>query len=384
MKRNRIIVLGAGFSRPAGLPLGSELFPKIYKRIEDQNGADNIFQAELERYINYREICDNVSLQIEDIDFEDFLSFLDIEFALGLKGSDTWSEDGNEAQVLAKKMIGQIIHEKTPSKENIPDLYLKFADNLMPGDFIITFNYDVLLERALEAVEKPYRLFPHRYKEIGRHSNIVDSSKDEVVVLKMHGSLDWFSRATYSKLEEEFEEKCHNFKPRDPIFEDPEVFRPEKILSGVRSDDDPLRNMYRIREVDLFYSSSEPPSAPWILSPSHAKILYVNTFRDFWYGLGQTGGWSLGLGIVGFSMPEHDEYIRQVLYSMIRNYQESWWDDEIADMKKSNVKIVDKRAEEEDKDRLRNRYNFVDWEKVELFFDGLTSETVDNFFEHTR
>jgi hypothetical protein len=252
------------------------------------------------------------------------------------------------------------------------------------ADVIITFNSDAFLEWLPETVEKPYRLFPHRYKEIKKHTNIVDSTKEEVVILKMHGSLDWFSRKTYTQLEEEYEEKGYDFEPSDPIFEEPEVFKPEKILSGVRSEDDPLIDMYRVREIDLFYSLNEPPSAPWILSPSYAKILFADTFRDFWWGLKQSGGWNLGLGIIGFSMPEHDEYIRQVLYSLVRNYQESWWNEEISGIKKSNVKIIDKRTNEEDQDKLKKRYNFVDWEKAELSFNGLTSETVDTFFEHIR
>src|SRR5262249_5367464 len=83
------------------------------------------------------------------VNYEEFLGYLDIEYHLGLRGSDTWSDDGNEAQVVAKTLIGQVIAERMPSKKAIPQLYLNFVRKLRPGDTILTFNCDVLLEHAL-------------------------------------------------------------------------------------------------------------------------------------------------------------------------------------------------------------------------------------------
>ena len=57
-----------------------------------------------------------------------------------------------------------------------------------------------------------------------------------------------------------------------------------------------------------------------ILSPSHMKIVYATPFMDFWNGLGQAGGYNLGISIIGFSLPEHDDYIKISLYKMIGNY----------------------------------------------------------------
>jgi hypothetical protein len=43
---------------------------------------------------------------------------------------------------------------------------LEFAEGLQAGDRVLAFNYDILLERALEAVGKPFRLFSERLKSI--------------------------------------------------------------------------------------------------------------------------------------------------------------------------------------------------------------------------
>ena len=160
-RRHRIIFLGAGFSKPAGLPLGIELWSEIRYRANFLYGRAGKFHDDLKTYQAFRRDCDGIDVPVDQVDFEEFLGFLDVEFFLGLRGGDTWSDDGNETQVLIKMLIGEILTERTPPPERIPELYLDFARRLQPNDMILTFNYDVLLERALGRVGKPYRLFPN-------------------------------------------------------------------------------------------------------------------------------------------------------------------------------------------------------------------------------
>ena len=384
-KRYRIIILGAGFSRPAGLPLGNEIFLEASNNILKEFGPDNPFHQELENFIDYKKLCDNTELTPETIDFEEYLSFLDIEFALGLKGSDTWSSEGNQAQILAKRAICKLIHSKTPHQDEIPDMYLRFAEQLKPDDYVITFNYDILLERSLEAIGKPYRLFPNRYEEVWESSGTLESDSGEVVILKMHGSVDWFSRESYAYLEEIRKNQGFDIRTRDPIFGEHNFYQCEPLVDGPRPENDSLTHIYRIKKVDKFYKKMPSSLAiPWILSPSHSKILYSKTLKDYWWGLGQAGGRNLGLGIIGFSMPEHDEYLRQVMYRIVKNYQESWWDEKLLDVFKSNVKVIDKRTSEESKQDLYNRFSFIDIEKATFHFDGLNLDTIESFFRDDR
>ena len=103
MPRFRIFLVGAGFSSPAGLPLGPELWREVRARGEGRSGRAERFSSDLDLYLQYREESDGVSLAPNDIDFEEFLAFLDIEHRLGFAGSDTWSSSGNETQVMNKK-----------------------------------------------------------------------------------------------------------------------------------------------------------------------------------------------------------------------------------------------------------------------------------------
>lgn len=190
-----LYILGAGFSRAAGLPLGTELWSELLRRGLSMRGRASKFRHDLEHYIRYRRDCDGQALTPETVNFEDFLGFLDIEHHLGLPGSDTWSADGNESQIVTKMLIGQILTERTPKVPDIPELYISFANTLRPYDTIITFNYDILLERALEAARIPYRLFPERFESVSEFSATLGSNEQtEIVILKLHGSVDWFDK----------------------------------------------------------------------------------------------------------------------------------------------------------------------------------------------
>lgn len=191
----RIIVLGAGFSAPAGLPLGADLFKAVRHDISALQGHDNWFERDLARFTEYRQAigeCHGVP------DLEEFIGFLDTEHYLGLKGKDTWSDEGNETQLVIRNSIARVLYERTPtSPGDIPAVYRQFARQVTTTDCILTFNYDLLLEAALEAEGVPFRRFPHRYASAGWSSNTISDKRQELVLLKMHGSIDWFDHSQF-------------------------------------------------------------------------------------------------------------------------------------------------------------------------------------------
>lgn len=377
----RILVLGAGFSKPAGLPLGSELWQEVVRRARSLTGRAEQFSDDLQTYIEYRRACDGVSLKQDEVDFEEFLAFLDVEHHLKLRGSDTWSRDGNEAQVVVKTLIGQILAERTPEAGEIPQLYLEFAERLQPNDHVLTFNYDVLLERALEAVGKPFRLFPSRFVDVKELGATVDSSREEVVLLKVHGSIDWFDRTDYSERERCWPRNADLSKPPHVIFADPCEFGVTQLLEGPRFQRDPLREMYRVREIRRLYQRGILfHCTPWLLNPSAAKMLYAGTVREFWYGMGGAGLWNGGLAIIGFSLPAHDDYIRQVLYRIVTNYQEASRYEELSGRREKPLVLIDAPSTKDDEKALRRRYSFVDWNKAVASMKGFTQESLELIF----
>jgi hypothetical protein len=381
----RIFILGAGFSRAAGLPLASELWAEIRRRARSLTGRAKKFQQDLENYLEFRWRCDGVRLTEDQVDFEDFMKVLDIEHFLALRGSDTWSDDGNEGTMVVKWLLGQVLAERTPSRENIPELYLDFGRQLQPGDHVLTFNYDVLLERALDAVGKPYRLFPDRYQAVHEDgSAIVDLSHEdeEVVVLKLHGSIDWFDRRHHTAMEDEFRRQGATSDPTHRVFNHMEELSVTKLDDGLRHPDDLMAQMYRVGNIRRLYEQGLCfLCAPWLLAPSIIKIVYAERLRDFWYGLQRGGFLNYGMAIIGYSLPPQDEYARQAIYTLVRNYQRAdRWDDEAFGLRKSPLVIVDYCPDEHRLRQCQKRYSFIDWGRAKLYSKGFDLEAVNTIF----
>jgi hypothetical protein len=79
MNRFRVIVLGAGFSKPAGLPLCVDLFAEIIREAKRKGLYDNILKKDIDAFLEYLEKTKGVKITESQINFEEFISYLDIE-----------------------------------------------------------------------------------------------------------------------------------------------------------------------------------------------------------------------------------------------------------------------------------------------------------------
>lgn len=256
---SRVFLLGAGFSKPAGLPLAAELLDRVLGVARSRWSVDSRRHLErnLDRYEDYLQDTDPGRL----FDLEEFGAWLDWEHTLGLRGSDTWSDEGNESMLQLRWAIGHVLHKATPT--DLPDVYLEFARRLTTSDLVLTLNYDRLMERALQEVGLPYRRFPERYSEVYDTSCVVDANHPaELRLSKLHGSLDWVHLPLHQ---------------RATLLVDP-------LVEGPRPDDDPLRVVGVVpgAGLDSYYDDSNacghgnipahasPPPAPAAAVPRAA------------------------------------------------------------------------------------------------------------------
>lgn len=379
----RIFVLGAGFSRPAGLPVASELYPLVRQYILDQHGKDTKFARDVEEYLNYSAACGYSGQSEKNLDLEQLMSYLDIEHYLGFRGSKTWSQEGNESQLMIRKAIGQVIHGRTPQLDKTPDVYLRFADSLSVHDIVLTLNYDLVLENALTAIGKPYRRYPNRFTSISEHGGVVDHETEEVVLLKLHGSIDWFDDRPYLELTNSLKRQNIKYTPKHSVFGDPTRYGASPLVDGILPDGDALRHLHCIKNLDGYYYGDSGFNAPFLLSPSHIKFVYAEPILSFWHGIGRSGAYNLGVSVIGFSLPQHDDYIRIALYQIFSNYG-SWWDESMMGALKDYVRFVDYRDTEELKKEYRERYRFSDSSRSRFHFEGFGLNAIDFLFNDRR
>jgi len=383
----RFFVLGAGFSAAAGLPMAAGLIDKILKELERMSPNDGGWTHLHEGIEDYQSfVVETTGEQTASIDIERLMEFLDYRHYLGLLGSDTYSDEGNRDQELLRWGLGRVLHVNTPE---VPDLYLQFAEKLRPRDVVITFNYDLLLERALESVGKRYRRFPNRYITCSGSFCTVDSEgeADEVLVLKLHGSIDWASRATFDKKVsyylQEYDEFTAEFgKNRDLLFGPKSITSTRPLPEGPRPYDDPLASIVVLEDLDAYYSSYSVAlqHPPLLLAPSRAKQLYGEPLRPFWQGLGQWGIAYTGLNIIGYSLPEDDDYVRQLLWELAGGYASGLEDAKKRVFDMARIQVVDLRKSRNQRAELRARYRFLPSGHTDFVMTGFSEDTLEGLF----
>lgn len=372
----RIFIIGAGFSVHAGLPLGAQLFEFVREKTTLRYGIENRLEGDLEWYLKYRLRCDGLPIE-HPVDSEKFMSYLDLEHYLGLRGSDTWSEEGNESQLLIRNGIMEVIHSHTPTTPTAE--CISFCQKLSPSDVILTFNYDTLIEDTLDYLGKSYRLFPNRLKKVGLTSSEIDSEAEdgEIVISKLHGSIDWYDKLPYIKDRELASRHKYPWESRHPLFKEGSTVTHSQLIDGPFEEDDPLQYVYRVDDLSQIVGTQLWDCSPLILSPSGSKILYANPLKSLWSGLQKAGGLNFGLGVVGYSLPPYDEYAKQALYHLMRNYTEYGFDLEMMGLTKGPARILDYSSLGSSDWQIRKNYSFMNWERCEINTTGLNLESID-------
>jgi hypothetical protein len=80
----RLIILGAGFSRPAGLPLSTELLDLVLAELRRFEGQETHLHRSLAAYLDYKEATSQ--MRPDPVDVEDFAAYLYHRHAFGLLG----------------------------------------------------------------------------------------------------------------------------------------------------------------------------------------------------------------------------------------------------------------------------------------------------------
>ena len=371
MRLPNMYILGSGFSKNAGLPLGTEIFRQILSEAKNTILYDNIIKSDLGRFIDYCQHGKGLKVSEADVELEQFISFLDIEHYLKLAGKDHWSDSGNQTQLAIKNIIARLLY-RSPEKILNWELYEAYGRSLLPGDIIITFNYDNLLETVLDAIGRRYVFSSDEFR---RDHN--DPERDRpILILKLHGSLDWYSITPYKRsLQLSMDSQDRYWEYKHPIFSFSHEQKATRVFPYLDNKESALANIYRVDDVlSLQTGIPSVTESPYVVSPSYSKIVYLNEIIDLWFGLSDWGNHCSTLTIIGFSLPEHDEYVRQVIYNIVENYLDH--EDLEGIYTKPPLRFVDKISSGSDEEILRQRYPFIDFGKSTVFKNGFGMECI--------
>ncbi len=242
---------------------------------------------------------------------------------LRLLGSDEYFEHGSRSVVAARTAIQRTLIQATPSYT--PTLYRDFAERLCPNDVVLTFNYDTLLEQALDGIGKPYSLTPEWWLE-------EDEIRNEprwpryVDLLKLHGSIDWYDRYYLDDSMAWHKEQGHQVPNRDPIFGPARSVPSESLSRGPTAvfGKNILSRVFRVPNHSEHFPIEGGVGAnvvPFILPPAYDKLLGNVPILDLWENLHRTMDAFSSIVVIGYSIPPYDAYAYEGLGRLFIDYQ---------------------------------------------------------------
>jgi hypothetical protein len=280
----RVFVLGAGASLHAGYPLAAELGNRLAAWI-DLLPPDHRYRSCLQQVADVYGTLENFEAIMADL----------MTCAPGSR-----AESLGVARPYLLGDLDEAIRDHFDSIRCAPaPLYDALARIVRRGDKIITFNYDLGIERAMRGAG----LWDVR---TGYGFHIENAESSPVEVLKLHGSTNWRALLFGGHKTGFFVGGANSLNKRPVLF-----FHQDLAYLGYPDFVDPM-----CRGIDT------AASLPAMIMPAlpkrfHFTTTYGEEWKDFWDALWKNAEHTIAdaneLVIIGYSLPAADERARTML-----------------------------------------------------------------------
>jgi len=210
---------------------------------------------------------------------------------------------------------------------SLPPVYERFASSL-DSAMVFSFNWDTILETALMASRVPFQMDKHSRSE-----------PPVVPLLKLHGSIDWFS--------------C------DHCLRQPWM-RLAPIGESVPS---LARACEPLTQLERYYTAG---MTPWIVLPSFDKLYQVLQYGELWQMIYLWLQNEFTVYIIGFSMRDDDYHTHAIIYpQLVHGAREGYM----------KVKVVDLAQTPAEEQAIRSRFAHV--RNCEFWLDGFSEDCLE-------
>jgi hypothetical protein len=272
----RVFILGAGASKHCGYPLTNDILREVTKKASDEhkfhihNFIKHQYPNFIASYRNYPNI-------------EDVLSLLDVSIRMKSEVPDSqynlYTTDVSEIRRIILRNIVQYFFQILNDVDSNMPIY-KFADCLTKKDVVISFNWDLNLEKALKDLKKKY--------------SYDLNAKNKITILKPHGSINWYQLKEINLKE----------RKRTPLYD------------GINDEEDERLHVFRYFRSPK--SEVNKDFIPYIVPPTINKAIDIPEIRKIWRDIFQSLSYVPQINVLGYSLPNFDLNSRYIIRTAIR------------------------------------------------------------------
>ena len=315
MNKKRVFILGAGFSKQAGMPLATDLTNLILngerlKKLSEMQKWLTDFKARLAAM----EVMGASHLQLNIEQLFDFAKYDEELWRMRQQLSQIGRNYGQTPWKNAETIdtwLGYIEEELShviwdaQQRANIAPIR-RFTDLLSTEDTVLTFNYDTLVEKALS---ESGQIWNHGLNDRDNHG---------ITILKLHGSIDWIMLERKNK---------DNLKKFVKLFSKPDV-NVESHGHSVPQEEEYLWELWRAKDDVVCNSVIEMDKTGLTNINYRLGIAGLGQYKPLHKLPGSAKTWveafkSLNdvdeIFIIGFSMSPYDTMARFHFSSVLQN-----------------------------------------------------------------